>query len=121
MKPSDVFKFGKFKGSTLEYVCKIEAGRKYLRWYIDQEPINPQYANFDKKQKESIRDYLNSIDNPEENKKVNAGLSKNLDMSVKFKTIENKLNDIESKIDVLLALGDNPSVVNEGEEQEWEE
>ena len=51
---NDVFKFGKFKGQTLAKVLASEEGRDYLHWFVEQPCKNPEFADYDKREKESI-------------------------------------------------------------------
>ena len=89
------FKFGKWKGQTLQAVASVENGKQYLRWYCSQPPMNAKYAEVDKATKESIMAYLKVADGGDI-QTVNKDV-------VNMVGFMDKLNTIDAKLDLLLS------------------
>lgn len=113
MKPNDEFRFGKYKGQTLEQVASIGAGKSWLEWLCNQPATDPKFANANKKRNAEIMAYLNGADGsdlPDKSEEV-----------MQTVTVLAKLNAIENKLDILLLGGKADAVSTKSVEEKWDE
>jgi hypothetical protein len=92
MEKSDILKFGKFKGKTWGELLDFEAGQSWLRWWSDT-PSTGKYANFENKQKATIKEWLGD---PKKDTRAGASV---VEMSMLLAKLDVIINSINTVID----------------------
>lgn len=112
---SEKFKFGKYKGQTLQQVLDCEAGVDWLWWYVEQPCTNSKFASYDQTRKDAIRRKLNELMRGTVSQTDTAGIALIL---AKIEKIEQMLESVMEYIGK-----DNVPVKQVDEEvaEDWEE